>query len=167
MTAADGGLEVRADGKSVLRFERRLAHPIERVWAALTDPDELIGWWGRAQVELEPGGRFAMAWLNVDDEGNRAEMEATITELDPPRLLELSGDIHGVLRFELAADGDETVLTFTSTLDLPGRVPDEGARRLALPPRCAGRRVWTGRATDLVDAARLGGDPRALPGRGS
>ena len=75
----------------MLRFERRLAHPIERVWAALTDPDELISWWGRAQVELEPGGRFAMAWLNVDDEGNRAEMEATITELDPPRLLELTG----------------------------------------------------------------------------
>ena len=60
-----------------------------------------------------------MAWLNVDDEGNRAEMEATVTALDPPRLLELSGDIHGVLRFELAADGDQTVLTFTSTLDLP------------------------------------------------
>ncbi len=120
MTTADGGLEVRADGKSVLRFERRLAHPIERVWAAVTDPDELIAWWGRAQVELEPGGRFSMAWLNVDDEGNRAEMEATITELDPPRLLELSGDIHGVLRFELAAEGDETVLTFTSILDLPG-----------------------------------------------
>jgi len=119
MTAADGGLEVRADGKSVLRFERRLAHPIERVWAAVTDPDELISWWGRAQVELEPGGRFSMAWLNVDDEGNRAEMEATVTELDPPRLLELSGDIHGVLRFELAPEGDQTVLTFTSTLDLP------------------------------------------------
>ncbi len=119
MTAADGGLEVRADGKSVLRFERRLAHPIERVWAALTDPEELIAWWGRAELELEPGGRFAMAWLNVDDDGNRAEMEATVTELDPPRLLELTGDIHGVLRFELEPDGDRTVLTFTSTLDLP------------------------------------------------
>ncbi len=134
MTTADGGLEVRADGKSVLRFERRLAHPIERVWAAVTDPDELIAWWGRAQVELEPGGRFSMAWLNVDDEGNRAEMEATITELDPPRLLKLSGDIHGVLRFELAAEGDETVLTFTSILDLPGEY-----RTKVL----AGRSTWT------------------------
>ena len=119
MTAADGGLEVRTDGKSVLRFERRLVHPIERVWAAITDPDELIRWWGRAQVELEPGGRFTIAWLNVDDEGNRAEMEATVTELDPPRVLELSGDMHGVLRFELAPDGNHTVLTFTSRLDLP------------------------------------------------
>ena len=89
-----------------------------------------------------------MAWLNVDDEGNRAEMEATVTELDPPRLLELSGDIHGVLRFELAADGDETVLTFTSTLDLPGRVPDEGARRLALSTSTRWQPRWrAGRPT--------------------
>jgi hypothetical protein len=27
--------------------------------------------------------------------------------------------MHGVLRFELTPDGDETVLRFTSTLDLP------------------------------------------------
>ena len=120
MTAADGGLEVRTDGKSVLRFERRLAHPIERVWAAITDPGELIRWWGSAQVELEPGGRFAMAWLNVDDEGNRAEMEATVTALDPPRLLELSGDIHGVLRFELdRRRGRRRCSPSRSTLDLP------------------------------------------------
>ena len=60
-----------------------------------------------------------MAWLNTDDEGNRAVMDATITELDPPRVLEMSGDMHGVLRFELEPDGEGTVLTFTSTLELP------------------------------------------------
>jgi hypothetical protein len=46
-------------------------------------------------------------------------MEATITELDPPRVLETRGDPHGVLRFELEPDGDETVLRFTTTLRLP------------------------------------------------
>jgi hypothetical protein len=39
---ADGVLEKR-DGKDVLRFERHLAHPIERVWAALSEPGELVG----------------------------------------------------------------------------------------------------------------------------
>ena len=34
---ADGTLETR-DGRHVLRYERRLAHPVERVWAALTQP---------------------------------------------------------------------------------------------------------------------------------
>ena len=74
---------------------------------------------GEAEVDLRPGGRFRMAWLNTDDEGNRAVMDATISELDPPRVLEMSGDMHGVLRFELEPDGDGTVLTFTSTLELP------------------------------------------------
>ena len=34
---ADGVLE-KKERKDVLRFERHLAHPIERVWAALTEP---------------------------------------------------------------------------------------------------------------------------------
>src|SRR5436853_345373 len=83
---------------------RHLAHPIERVWAALTEPDQLLAWWGDADVDLVEGGRFTMRWLNADDQGNSPVMHATITRLDPPRLLETSGDIHGVLRWELRPD---------------------------------------------------------------
>jgi uncharacterized protein YndB with AHSA1/START domain len=39
---ADGVLENRG-GQQVLCFQRHLAHPITRVWAALTDPTELLG----------------------------------------------------------------------------------------------------------------------------
>jgi uncharacterized protein YndB with AHSA1/START domain len=60
-----------------------------------------------------------MRWLNADEQGNRAEMHATITRIEPPRLLETEGDMHGVLRWELRPEGDGTVLTFTSTLELP------------------------------------------------
>lgn len=116
---ADGVLETRDDGKHVLRFERRLAHPIDRVWEALTRPDELIRWWGDADVELIQGGRFTMRWLNTDEEGNRAVMESTIEQIEPPRLLELTGGIHGDLRWELRPEGDGTVLTFQSTVELP------------------------------------------------
>ena len=115
---ADGTLEQR-DGRDLIRFERRLPQPVERVWSALTEPDELRRWWGEADVDLTVGGRFDVRWLNTDDEGNAAHRRATITQLDPPFLLETDGDPHGVLRFELRADGIETVLVFTSTLDLP------------------------------------------------
>jgi uncharacterized protein YndB with AHSA1/START domain len=115
----DGTLETRDDGKARIRFERRIAHPVGRVWAAITEPDEMIGWWGDADVELREGGRFDVRWLNTDEEGNGAHMHATITRLEPERLLELDGDIHGVLRFELDPDGDATLLRFSSTLDLP------------------------------------------------
>jgi uncharacterized protein YndB with AHSA1/START domain len=116
---ADGVLETRPDGKHVIRFERRLGHPVERVWAALTDPDELIGWWGEAEVDLTEGGRFVMRWLNADEDGNRVVMHATITELQPPRVLETAGEEHGVLRWELRPDAGGTVLTFSSTVELP------------------------------------------------
>jgi uncharacterized protein YndB with AHSA1/START domain len=115
---ADGVLETR-DGKQVVRFRRHLAHPIERVWAALTDPAELIGWLGDAEVELVAGGRFVVRWLNTDERGNRAVYRGSITRLDPPRRLEVSGDIHGVLRWELRPDAGGTLLTFSSTLALP------------------------------------------------
>jgi uncharacterized protein YndB with AHSA1/START domain len=146
---ADGVLTTRDDGKSVLSFERRLAHPVERVWEALTRPEELIRWWGEADVELAEGGRFAMRWLNTDDEGNRAVMEATITRLEPPRLLELDGDIHGVLLWTLRPDGDGTVLTFSSTLDLPEefRTKAPAGWHFHLDALAA---ALDGRATDLV-----------------
>jgi uncharacterized protein YndB with AHSA1/START domain len=115
---ADGVLE-KWYGKDVVRFRRRLAHPIEQVWTALTEPGELIGWWGEAEVDLVEGGRFTMRWLNTDEHGNSAVMHATITRLEPPNLLETRGDIHGVLRWELSPDGNGTVLTFSSMLDLP------------------------------------------------
>jgi uncharacterized protein YndB with AHSA1/START domain len=114
-----GTLEQHRDGTAAIRFVRRLRHPVEKVWAALTEPEEMRRWWGDADVDLREGGRFAVRWLNTDDEGNRAEMIATITRLDPPRLLETDGDMHGVLRWELEPDGDGTRLTFSSTLELP------------------------------------------------
>jgi uncharacterized protein YndB with AHSA1/START domain len=115
---ADGTLERTEDGRYLLSFERRLAHPPARVWEALTRPAELIAWWGDAQVELAEGGRFEVRWLNTDEHGNTAEMHATIVKLEPERLLVLDGDIHGLLRWELTPDGDGTLLSFRSTLDL-------------------------------------------------
>jgi uncharacterized protein YndB with AHSA1/START domain len=114
-----GTLEQQSDGAATIRFVRRLDHPVEKVWAAITDPAEMIRWWGEGDVDLREGGSFDVRWLNTDDEGNRAEMHATITRLEPPRLLETDGDIHGVLRWELEPDGDGTRLTFSSTLTLP------------------------------------------------
>src|SRR5215210_3082354 len=114
----DGTLE-RRDGHQVIRFERRLAHPVERVWRAITEPDEIAAWLALADIELEEGGRVVLTWQNTDEEGNTAIARGTVSALDPPRLLELDSDIHGVMRWELRPDGDATALTFTSTLALP------------------------------------------------
>ncbi|MFI5611828.1 SRPBCC family protein [Amycolatopsis sp. NPDC051903] len=121
--SADGVVDVRDDGKRVLRFERRLRHPIARVWAALTSPEELLGWWGSADVlELAEGGRIVLRWLNEDHEGNHVVLHGTVTAYEPPHVLEFDTDVHGVLRFELAEDGSATVLRFSSTVGFPDDV---------------------------------------------
>src|SRR6266542_4230771 len=85
--AADGVLEIEED-RCVVRFERFLAHPVEDVWRALTEPRQLARWWGEAKVDLVRGGQFVMRWLNTDDEGSAAVMHGTITAIEPLRLLE-------------------------------------------------------------------------------
>jgi uncharacterized protein YndB with AHSA1/START domain len=106
-------------GRHVLRYERRLAHAPGRVWRALTEPSELEAWLAAAEVDLREGGALVLRWLNTDDEGRQAVMEARITELDVGRVLEFDGEPHGRLRWELAPDGDGTLLTFTVTLPAP------------------------------------------------
>ena len=97
----------------------------------MTERSELIKWWGDASLDLLEGGDFALRWLNTDEEGNAVVMNATISSLDPPRLLETAGvwastsqtgesidERHAVLRWELRAGGDETVLRFTNIVEL-------------------------------------------------
>jgi len=65
----DGTLE-EADGQYVLRFERDFPYPIERVWDALTRPEQIAQWWlpfdAEIELELEPGGRYVMRWIEPD-----------------------------------------------------------------------------------------------------
>ncbi len=105
-------------GRYELRFVRHLDHPPERVWAAITDPGELVAWWGAATVELAAGGRFDVRWLNTGDE--TVELHGTIVELDPPRLLALDTDLHGPIRFELAEEHGGTRLVFTTSPEAKG-----------------------------------------------
>src|ERR1022692_1113911 len=73
-------------------------------------------------------GKFVLRWLNSDDCGNRAEMHATITRLDPLRLLETTGDLHGVRRWELQPDRsgtDTPALRVTARPDQPVLVSED------------------------------------------
>jgi uncharacterized protein YndB with AHSA1/START domain len=100
----NGSLET-VGGRPALRFERRLDHSVERVWRAITEPDELRQWYpGVPDWRLELGERFG-------SEGG-GEARGRITELEPPRVLayDWAGD---EFRFELRPDGEACVLVFT------------------------------------------------------
>lgn len=133
--AADGVVKELEDGRYALRFERYLAHPVERVWAALTEPEELAGWLAEADVELVEGGSIVLRWQNVitpeqvakyDIKGlEEADLEqqrpvtGTITRIDPPRLLEYDTDRFGLLRWELQEHDGGCLLSFASTMAVP------------------------------------------------
>jgi uncharacterized protein YndB with AHSA1/START domain len=114
ITHPEGIHERRADGTHVLRWERRIPHPVPRVWRAVTEPAELAAWLAEADVDLRPGGRVQLRWQNTGESGERAVATGTVARVDEPRLVEYDTDRHGLLRFELEPDGDgATLLTFT------------------------------------------------------
>lgn len=95
------------DGRSVLRIERVLRHPPERVWRTLTEPAELATWFPSPLTpELRTGGT-----VRFDFGG-----DGTVTDLDPPRLFAYTwGEDH--LRWELHPAGDGTRLVLVHTFD--------------------------------------------------
>jgi uncharacterized protein YndB with AHSA1/START domain len=109
-----GTIETLDDGRYVLRYDRRLRHPVDKVWAALTDPEQIEEWLARAEIELAEGGRARLEWLNGD-----AVAEGRITRLEPPHAIELDTEPHGRLLWELRTDGDGTRLTLTVTAEIP------------------------------------------------
>ena len=118
----DGTLH-NEDGRFSLRFERRLAHPPEKVWTALTDPAELTHWFPvDVQAELRPGGKMRFTFRQ--DEAPPFDGEVLV--YDPPRVFAYRWG-PDVLRWELRADGGGTVLTLTDTLEERGKAARDGA----------------------------------------
>lgn len=104
------------DGRPVLRFERQLAHPPEKVWKAVTDPAEMEYWFPASiSTELRVGApmRFSFAGHNPDVGAGYEEGE--VLEFDPPRVYAFRWT-DSVLRFEVIPDGDGTRLLFSQTL---------------------------------------------------
>ena len=121
---ADGRLD-RFGGQWQVRFTRRLAHPQEKVWRALTEPEHRDAWFPQ-RIEAD-GGWVAGARLRfVSDDMPEANFDGELLVYDPPRALEMRWG-KDLLRFELAADGDHTVLTLTNTLTELGTAARTGA----------------------------------------
>ena len=99
-------------GAAVLRFERRLAHPPEAVFRAITDPDELRHWFpARVDTELRAG---APVRFSFGDEAAEAP-DGEVLEVDPPRVFAFTwgGD---VLRWEVVPEPGGCRLVFVHTI---------------------------------------------------
>jgi uncharacterized protein YndB with AHSA1/START domain len=110
-TPGPANAQVRRDSdeKWTLILVRELRHSPEKVWAALTDPEQLREW---APFDIEgslvtPGKTVKLTWL-----GAPAPIDTTVKLADAPKVLEF-GDI----RWELDPSGSGTRLTLWSTID--------------------------------------------------
>lgn len=107
------------DGRIALRFERRMAHPREKVWRAITETGRLRDWfvdildYDRSRLDFAPGASLTFAANGFPD--SRGE----VTAYQPPALLEYTWG-EETLRFELTPDGAGCLLVFTNVVDGPG-----------------------------------------------
>jgi hypothetical protein len=116
--------------RKTLRLVRHYSHPMQRVWAALTDREQVSIWYlPCTQLEARAGGAYT---FGTDGKTWRG----VITDFDPPRLI----DFGGGLRFELfeTESGCRLVLTL--------KRPPSGWSPMAL----AGLNGWLGRLHRLV-----------------
>ncbi len=117
--AGDAGLAARPS----LAFKRRLNASPEKVYAAWTDPEKIIRWFGRADakadsfradIDARVGGRFRVSFA-TDDE--YYEVGGVYREVVPNQRLVFSWAWHStperesLVTVSLQPDGDGTLLT--------------------------------------------------------
>jgi uncharacterized protein YndB with AHSA1/START domain len=117
-----GRLEQAGD-RWQLHFTRRLPHPPEKVWRALTEPEHLKEWFPNdIEGERKEGATLRHVFRN--DEA--PDMGGEMVVYDPPSMLEFTWG-EDTLRFELQADGDGTVLNLVDVLEDVGKGARDGA----------------------------------------
>jgi uncharacterized protein YndB with AHSA1/START domain len=140
---SDHGTVENVEGRWVLRFERRLPHPRERVWDALTRPERMTEWFGEGDIDLDlvQGGKFEVRTTGPPELVDAIIREAgeqglvqynTVLRVEPPAVFEHTfGDSDSIVRWELAPDGDSTLLRLAHTEPPTFAVDEHGPRDLA------------------------------------
>lgn len=114
---------------------RRIKAPPAKVWAAITQPELMIRWWGpdagptlSVVAEVRPGGRFSVAFRLLN--GDEHNPTGIYQEVVPEKRLVFTWDLPGtaerksLVTFRLEPFDGGTELTL-----IHERLPDEEARK--------------------------------------
>ena len=102
--------------------EISISAPSEAVFQAITDPAQVVRWWGQTgiyrctefQSDLRVGGKWRSA--GAAPEGRSFEAKGEYLQIDPPRLLvhtwtaSWTGELQTVVRWELEATKQGTLV---------------------------------------------------------
>lgn len=119
-----GELDTLAAGQWRLRFTRNLAHPIEKVWQALTEPEHLQAWFPQRIVGdlLTPGAPLRFEHTGVD----MPAFDGRVLAAEHPSLLEFLWGTD-TIRFELTKAERGCTLVLMDTIDEVGKAARDGA----------------------------------------
>lgn len=117
-------------GLPSLTLVRRIKAPPARVWAAITQPDQMLKWWGpdagptlSVVADVRPGGRFSVAFRLLN--GDEHNPTGLYQEVVPEERLAFTWDLPdareppSLVTFQLEPFEGGTILTLTHE-----RLPD-------------------------------------------
>lgn len=119
----DGTLS-EVDGRYELRFVRPLAHPVDKVWSAITEPAGLRAWFP-FDIEGQRAVGAPLRFVFREQEGD--DFTGVMAEFDPPSVMELRWEQDELLRLELAPTASGCVLTLINRFDEIGRAARDAA----------------------------------------
>ena len=119
----NGTLEQTAAGPR-LRFIRHLAHPPQKVWRAVTEPEHLKAWFPDTIVVDQWAVGAPLHFRPAAGMGEGFDGE--VLAFEPPTTLEFRWGTD-VIRLEVAPDGDGTRLTLLDTIDELGKAARDAA----------------------------------------
>jgi uncharacterized protein YndB with AHSA1/START domain len=108
-------IEAQFSKAAMVRFERTLPGPIERVWEFLTNTERLPGWFGHGTIEHREGGAVTLMGGHI---------RGVVTQWKPPRILAYTWNVfspgeaesrypESYLTFALEPRGNQVLLTLT------------------------------------------------------
>ena len=109
-------MNTKTDLVEPLVMERILDAPVERVWKALTDVDQMREWFFDLK-EFRPEVGFEFGFV-VEHEGNTYDHRCKVTEVIPQKKIAYTWRYEGhednsLVTIKLSADGDKTRLKLT------------------------------------------------------
>jgi uncharacterized protein YndB with AHSA1/START domain len=118
-------MEVARMALEQIERETTIAAAVERVWALLTEPEHVNGWFtdAGAEIDLRPGGAMIMRWAE------HGSVRARVEAVEPPRRFAYRWTAHHAPELAEPADGNSTLVEFTLTPEGDGtrlRVVESG-----------------------------------------
>ena len=109
-----GAVRRRPDGHHVVAFERPVHHCVQRVWSAITAPEERAVWAPGIRFDPAPAARFDI-WFSDECEGP-SHVSGHLSNFQPPRSIAL-----GSISIELVAASEGCVIHFSDVLWLDNK----------------------------------------------